>query len=114
MTTRYYIRLPDPAIARGDDPDLSFHSQGADGFAEELQQALRDDTLFGRWQGKQDDPDDVDPAMGATDPDARVSGQQDDLHIDLVVDTRLPSALLRQRMSLLAGSHWQLRDVTAS
>lgn len=114
MTTRYYIRLPDPAKARGADPDLSFHSQGAEGFAEELQQALGDNRLFLRWQAKQDDPDDVDQALAATDPETRVTGQQDDLHIDLTVVTRLPSALLRQRMALLAGSHWQLRDVTAA
>lgn len=53
MTMRYYIRLPDPSLARGDDPDLSFHSQG-EGFAEELQQALREDALFLRWQAKQE------------------------------------------------------------
>lgn len=114
MTTRYYIRLPDPAKARGNDPELSFRSQGAEGFAQELQQALRDDALFLRWQARQDEPDTVDPALSATDPETRVTGQQDDLHIDLVVDTRLSSALLRQRMALLAGSHWQLRDVTAA
>ncbi len=114
MTTRYYIRLPDPAKARGSDPDLSFRSQGAEGFAEELQDALRDDHLFLRWQAKQEEPDDVDPALSATDPGALVTGQQDDLHIDLIVATRLSSALLRQRMALLAGSHWQLRDVTAA
>ena len=114
MTTRYYIRLPDPANARGSDPDLSFRSQGAQGFADELQQALRDASLFLRWQAKQDDPDSVDPALSATDPDTHVTGQQDDLHIDLTVLTSLPSALLRQRLSLLAGSHWQLRDVTAA
>lgn len=114
MTTRYYIRLPNPGEARGNDPDLSFRSRGAEGFAEELQQALRDDALFLRWQARQEEPDDVDPALSATDPAARVTGQQDDLHIDLIVDTRLSSALLRQRMALLAGSHWQLRDVTAA
>jgi hypothetical protein len=114
MTTRYYIRLPDPANARGTDPDLSFRSQGADGFAEELQDALRGDGLFQRWQAKQEEPDDVDPALSATDPAALVTGQQDDLHIDLVVATVLSSAVLRQRMALLAGSHWQLRDVTAA
>ena len=114
MPTRYYIRLPDPANARGDDADLGFRSHAAEGFAEELQQALRDGTLFERWRTKQQDPDDVDPALGATDPEASVTGQQNDLHVDLEVITRLPSALLRQRMALLAGHGWQLRDVTAS
>ena len=42
MPTRYYISLPDPARARGGDAELSFRSQGADGFASELQQALQD------------------------------------------------------------------------
>ena len=41
MPAQYHISLPDPSKARGNDPDLSFHSQGAAGFAEELQDALR-------------------------------------------------------------------------
>ena len=114
MPTRYYLRLQDPATARGPNPALAFRAHGADAFADELQQALRSDALFERWRALQDEPDDVDPALGATDPAASVTGMQDDLHIDLVVDTRLSSALLRQRMALLAGSHWQLRDVTAA
>ena len=114
MATRYYIRLPDPASARGDQPDLAFRSQGAEGFAGELQDALRSDALFERWRAKQEDPDDIDPALGATDPGATVSGKPDDLHVELVVVTQLPSAVLRQRLSLLAGNGWQLRDVTAA
>lgn len=114
MTTRYYIRLPNPANARGSEPACSFRSQGAEGFAEELQVALREPSLFERWRGQQEDPDDVDPSLGAIDPQAQVTGTQNDLHVDLEVVTRLPSALLRQRMALLAGSHWQLRDVTAA
>lgn len=114
MPTRYYIRLPDPANARGGDAELGFHTQGAAGFAEELQAALRSDVLFERWRAKQDDPDEIDPALGATDPGATVSGEQHDLHVELVVSTALPSTVLRQRLSLLAGSHWQLRDVTAA
>ena len=52
MKTRYYLRLPDPRLARGTDPDLSFHSEGADGFAAEFQDALRTATLFERWRAK--------------------------------------------------------------
>lgn len=114
MPTRYYISLPEPARARGTDPNLSFRSHGAGGLAEELQQALRDQSLFERWRASQDDPDDVDPGLGATDPAAEVSGQQQDLRIDLVVVTSLPSYLLRQRLGLLAGNAWQLRDVAAA
>jgi hypothetical protein len=112
MPTRYHIRLPDPAQARGDIPELAFHAHSAQGMAEELQAALRTRDLFDRWCARQENPDDIDPALGTTDPNAVVSGEQQDLHIDLTVDTTLPSTLLRQRLNLLAGPHWQLRDVT--
>jgi hypothetical protein len=114
MATRYYISLPDGARARGATPALSFTAQGADGFAEELQAALRSDVLFERWRKLQPDPDAVDAAFGATDPNATVVGKQDDLHIDLVVTTSLPGAVFKQRLRLLAGSGWELRDVTAA
>ena len=113
MKTRYYHRLPDPALARGDDADLAFRSEGAEGLAAEFQQALRTPLLFERWRGKQDDPDEVDPGLGATDPEATVSGQQHDLAIDLVATTSLPGALFKQRLRWLAGSGWELRDVRA-
>jgi hypothetical protein len=114
MATRYYLSLPDPARARGADASLAFRAQGAEAFAAELQDALRSDGLFERWRATQADPDEVDPALGATDAGATVSGKQDDLHIDLVVTTVLPSAVLRQRLGLLAGNGWQLRDVTSA
>lgn len=114
MTMRYYISLPDPARARGADPALSFRSQGADGLATELQDALRSDLLFEQWRAQEEEPDEVDPALGATDADAVVKGEQHDLHIDLVATTSLPSVVLLQRLGLLAGNGWQLRDVTAA
>ena len=114
MPMRYYISLPDPSLARGMDPALSFHSHGADGLAAELQDALRSDHFFEQWRAKQDEPDEVDAAYGATDADAAVKGEQHDLHIDLVVTTSLPSVVLRQRLGLLAGNGWQLRDVSAA
>jgi len=109
---RYYITLPNPSTARGTDPTLAFTAHGADGFAEQLQTALTGTGLFERWRAKQKDPDDVNDAMAATDPSATVKGEQHDLKIDLVVNTVLPSEVLRQRLRLLAGSGWQLRDVT--
>lgn len=114
MATRYHLRLPDGARARGSDPDLSFSAQGAQAFAEQLQAALREDALFERWRAKQDDPDDVDPALGATDPGAVVHGEQDDLTIRLIATTSIPGTVLKQRLRLLAGSEWELRDVTAA
>lgn len=113
MATRYYISLPDGGHARGADPDLSFSSQSAQGFASELETALRTDALFERWRAKQDDPDGVDMGLAATDPDATVVGKQDDLHIDMVVTTSLPGEVFKQRLRLLAGHGWKLNDVAA-
>jgi len=112
MATRYYITLPDPA--RGGDADLAFKSQGSEGLAAELQDALRSDDLFQRWRLQQEDPDEVDAALGASDPNATVRGEHHDLHVDLIVITSLSSSVLRQRLGLLAGNGWQLRDVSAA
>lgn len=109
---RYYITLPNPALARGSDPALAFSAHGGEGFAQELQSALTGTGLFDRWKAQHKDPDDVSEAMAATDPAATVSAEQSDLRIDMVVNTTLPSEVLRQRLRLLAGSGWQLRDVT--
>lgn len=114
MATRFHITLPDSTLARGSNPSLAFTAQGADAFAEQLQQALRSDVLFERWRATQNDPDAVDKSLGATDPGATVEGVQDDLHIDLIVITSLPGDILRQRLRLLAGTGWQLRDVSAA
>ena len=114
MATRFYLRLPDPRRARGDDPGLAFRSDGADGLAQELESALRRPDLFERWRAQQDDPDAVDPSLGASDPQARVTGEPHDLSVDLVATTSLPGAVFRHRLRLLAGSHWELRDVRAA
>lgn len=114
MAIRYYLRLPDGTRARGSDPALSFTAHGADEFAEQLERALREPELFERWRLQQDDPDEVDPALGATDPHASVEGDQKDLHITLTVTTELPGDVLKHRLRLLAGNGWELRDVTAA
>jgi hypothetical protein len=113
MSARFFISLPDTA-ALSSAGAFAFRSRGAEGIADELRAALRTDTLFQRWRATQEDPDAVDPAMGATDPDAAVAGQQNDLHVELVVVSSLSSAVLRHRLRLLAGHAWQLRDVTAA
>jgi len=112
MPVRYQIRLPDPSRARGSEPTLSFTAHGGDAFAEQLQDALRTPALFERWRALQADPDAVDPSLGATDPDATVSGEPHDLSLTLVAVTAIPGDILRQRLRLLAGNHWELRDVS--
>jgi len=94
MRNRYYLSIP--------------------GVAAELQAALRGDELFRRWAATLGDPDDVDAGLGATDPEAVVTGEQSDLHLDLVATTGLPASVLKHRLGLLAGHGWQLRDVTAA
>jgi hypothetical protein len=114
MAQRYHLTLADPAKARGADPDLSFRSVSAEGFAEELEAALRTPRLFEAWRAKQDEPEDVDPSLGAVDTSATVRGAQRDLKIDLVATTALAGSVLRHRLRLLAGSGWALHDVTAA
>ena len=53
-------------------------------------------------------------SMAAVDPQAKVEGKQHDLAVDLVATTDLPGAVFKHRLKLLAGSGWQLRDVTAA
>ncbi|OOD02520.1 hypothetical protein, partial [Stenotrophomonas maltophilia] len=96
--------LPDPSKARGNDPDLSFHSQGILQLFGETGGALRSGTLFERWKAKQPDPDAVEPQWGVTDPDATVTGEQKDLRINLVATTRIDSDVFKQRLRLLAGT----------
>lgn len=114
MATRYYISLPNPASARGSDPALAFSAHGAEEFAAQLQDALRTTSLFERWRVRQEDPEGVDASYGVIDPDTKVHGQQDDLHVNLIVTSSIPGNVLKHRLRLLAGSGWELRDVTAA
>ena len=43
-----------------------------------------------------------------------MQGEQHDLHIDLIAVTSIPGGVLRHRLRLLAGSAWELRDVSAT
>ena len=113
MATRYYIAIPEPAIARGAG-EFAFTSHGADAFALELQEALRNDRLFERWRATQDEPDEVDPLLAATDPSASVEGVQREERVELVATTALRGDVFKHRMRLLAGNAWELRDVRAA
>jgi hypothetical protein len=112
MPTRYYLSLPDPKTARGSDASIAFTAHGAPEFAAQLQDALRTPSLFDRWRGTQEDPDGVDESLGVTDPDATVIGEQHATRVDLIATTSLPGNIVKHRLRLLAGSGWELRDVT--
>lgn len=114
MATRYFFSLPHPEKLREESRPFGFDSDGADGMAAELQDALRTQSLFGRWQQTQDEPDDVDASLAATDPGATVKGSQSDLRIELIVVTTLPGSVIKHRLNLLAGPNWQLHDVSAA
>jgi hypothetical protein len=111
---RYYLSIDDLQRARGPNEQLSFKGGSPQGFSAELQAALRDPALWERWRAMQPDPDAVDPGLGATDPSAKVSATQSDLHCDAEVVTTLPHVILKHRIGLLIGSHWKLRDVKAA
>src|SRR5215475_5726255 len=113
MPQRYFLSIDDLAKARGAQAELSFQGDSPEALAAALQAALREPALFERWRALQDDPDAVDPSLGATDPAATVSARQHDLRTDVIATTRLPHAVLKHRLSLLVGRHWQLRDVAA-
>ena len=114
MPIRYYISLKNPAKARGSDAAFSFTAHGAGEFAAQLQDALRSDGFFQRWRQAQPDPDSVDAGLGASDPAATVTGEQHDLQIDLIVVTSIPGSVFKHRLRLLAGSAWELRDVSSA
>jgi hypothetical protein len=112
--SHYYFSIADLAKARGSDPRFSYSGAGPDDFATALQQALRDADLFNRWRAAQPDPDAVDASLEATDPQAEVKATVSDLHIDVELLTTLPMSVVRQRLNLLIGSAWQLRDMRSA
>jgi len=113
MSTRshYYLSIDDLARARGPVPSLSYDGAGPDDLAAAVQAALRTPVLFERWRAMQDEPDEVDPALAATDPSATVSAHVHDLRIDVDLVTDLPMSIVRHRLNLLIGPSWQLRDM---
>jgi hypothetical protein len=110
---RYYLTIANLATARGPDADLSFQGSSPQAFAEALQEALRKPILFDRWKAKQPDPDTVDPSLAPDDPNATVTAELNDLHTDVEVVTTLSHSVLRHRLFILIGPHWQLHDVAA-
>ena len=108
---RYNFSIDDLVKARGESSELSFKGGSPDSFAALLQTALAEPVLWQRWRAMQPDPDAIDPALGVSDPNAKVQAQQSDLHINVQVTTALSYAIIKHRMTMLIGKHWTLRDV---
>jgi len=112
--SHFYLSIDDLGHARGPEPGLSYQGAGPNDFAAALQQALREPGLFERWRAMQEEPDEVDPALGKTDPSAQVNAQVADLHTEVDLITDLPMSIVRHRLNLLIGPSWKLRDMRAA
>lgn len=110
---RFTFSIDDLVKARGEADELSFQGGSPESFAALFQSALREPTLWRRWRAMQPDPDEVDPATGASDPAAIVTAQQVDVHVTCEVISTLPHAIIQHRLTLLIGKHWALRNVSA-
>ncbi len=110
---KYYIRLPEPERIRDLDSPFAFSAHSAQGIGEELQKALAEPGYIQRWRQSLD-PDEaetLEPEFLAVDAGARVLAEQKDLHIEMLVETRLNGTAFKHRLRMLAGPHWQLWDV---
>lgn len=111
----YYLAIDDLARARGPVQSLSYDGVGPNDFAAALTEALRSPQLFERWRARQEEPDDVDPALGITDAAAEARATVADIQrVDVDLVTSLPMSVVRHRLNLLIGSHWTLRDMRAA
>ncbi len=111
----FFLVISDLAKARGKIEALSFAGNSAEYFADQLQAALREGSLWQRWKTMQPDPDAVDPALGASDPHATVVAHQVDLHCEIQVTTTLPHSILKHRLGTADRCELDpLRDVQAA
>lgn len=110
---RFTLLIDDLGSARGETAELSFQGGAPESFGAAFQAALREPTLWQRWRALQPEPDETDPALGASDPTATVRAWQSDVHVACEVVTRLPHAIVQHRLTLLVGRHWELRNVSA-
>ena len=111
----YYLGIDDLAQARGPIESLRYDGAGPNDFAAALTEAMRSPQLFEHWRALQEEPDEVDPALGVTDASAEARASVDDMQrVDVDLVTSLPMSVVRHRLNLLIGSHWTLRDMRAA
>ncbi|QNJ99874.1 hypothetical protein [Dyella telluris] len=111
IRSHYYFSIADLAHARGPVPALSYDGAGPNDLAAAVQNAMRTTDLFERWRAMQEEPDEVDPSLATVDPQATASARVSDLHTEMDLITDLPMSIVRQRLNLLIGASWQLRDM---
>ena len=111
----YYLGIDDLAQARGPIESLRYEGAGPNDFAAALTEAMRSPQLFEHWRALQEEPDEVDPALGVTDAAAEARATVDDMQrVDVDLVTSLPMSVVRHRLNLLIGKHWSLRDMRAA
>jgi hypothetical protein len=110
---RYYLSVDNLAAAKAREPSLAFEGIGPVALAAAVTDAMRSNRLFQRWKALQAEPDDVDPSLGVTDPEAQATGKETSRsEIELV--TTLPMSIVKQRLTWLIGSSWNIRDIKAA
>ena len=110
---RFFITIENLSAARGDSSELSFDGGSPEHLASVFQTVLREPVFWQRWRSVQDDPDEVDPGTGATDPTATVTASLESLRSEMIVTTTLTHAIVKHRLDLLIGRNWKLRDVSS-
>ncbi len=65
-------------------------------------------------EGAAADPDAIDDSLGRSDANATVIAKQHDVRCDVTITSNLSHAIIKHRLSMLIGTHWTLRDVTAA
>jgi hypothetical protein len=110
----YYLSIADLAHAHGNDPRLAWDGVGPRDLAAAVQEALRSPVLFEHWRALLAEPDEVDESLAVTDASAEVTATVADLRTDVDLVTSLPMSVVRQRLNLLIGPSWQLRDMRAA
>ena len=110
----YYLSIDNLAHARGSIPQLAWDGVGPNDLARAVQDAMRSTALFERWRALQAEPDEVDQSLAATDASATVTAAVADLRTDMDLVTSLPMSVVRQRLNLLIGPGWKLRDLRAA
>lgn len=108
---RYYIRIDDLTLARGDDVRFAWQGQSAQDLENAVTAALRQADLAQGWRTVQAEPEDVAVDLLEIDAAAQVRIEHKAQRVEMIVTTTLPHRVLSHRINLLLGRHWTLRDV---